>query len=109
MAQKTQIILEDDINGEKADETIRFGLDGRNYEIDLSQQNATQLRESLKPFLASARRLRTGKKTGSHSSQRPSSETPKIRKWAQEQGYDVPDRGRINHEIIDQYYQSQQH
>ena len=35
MVQKTQIILEDDINGEKADGTIRFALDGRNYEIDL--------------------------------------------------------------------------
>lgn len=109
MVQKTQIILEDDINGEKADGTIRFALDGRNYEIDLSQQNATQLRDSLEPFLISARRLRTQKKTRLHASQKPSSETPKIRKWSQEQGYDVPVRGRINHEIIDQYYQIQQH
>ncbi|HBD6104318.1 TPA: Lsr2 family protein, partial [Shigella flexneri] len=40
MAQSVQIILEDDLEGGPAEETVQFGLDGRQYEIDLSTANA---------------------------------------------------------------------
>ena len=46
MAQSVQIILEDDLEGGPAEETVQFGLDGRQYEIDLSTANAEKLREA---------------------------------------------------------------
>ena len=50
MAQKTIVSLIDDLDGTEADETVRFGLDSVQYEIDLSEKNATTLREALAPF-----------------------------------------------------------
>ena len=47
MAQKVRIILEDDLDGGPADETVRFGLDGGQYEIDLSNANAARLRDAI--------------------------------------------------------------
>jgi hypothetical protein len=41
MAQKITVTLEDDLDGGPADQTVRFGLDGAEYEIDLSISNAT--------------------------------------------------------------------
>ena len=55
MAQKVRIILEDDLDGGPADETIRFGLDGAHYEIDLSSANAARLRDAIRPFVAKSR------------------------------------------------------
>ncbi|MDP9696140.1 UNVERIFIED_ORG: hypothetical protein J2X79_003719 [Arthrobacter globiformis] len=37
MAQKRVVILEDDLDGSEASETMKFGLDGREYEIDLNR------------------------------------------------------------------------
>ena len=47
MAQRVHIVLEDDIDGGDATETVLFGVDGINYEIDLSDKNASKLRDSL--------------------------------------------------------------
>ncbi len=47
MAQRVQVVLEDDLDGGKADETVTFGLDGTAYEIDLSKKNAAKLRDAL--------------------------------------------------------------
>lgn len=56
MAQSVQIILEDDLEGGPADETVQFGVDGQQYEIDLSTANAEKLREALRPYAAAGRR-----------------------------------------------------
>ena len=47
MAQKITVTLEDDLDGGPADQTVRFGLDGAEYEIDLNASNATAFREQL--------------------------------------------------------------
>lgn len=47
MAQKVNIILVDDLDGSEAHETVAFGLDGDQYEIDLSSEHAAALRQSL--------------------------------------------------------------
>ena len=57
MAQRVQIILEDDYDGGTAEETVSFALDGAEYEIDLSSKNASGLRDALAPWVAHARRL----------------------------------------------------
>ncbi len=57
MAQKVRIILEDDLDGGPAEETVRFGLDGAHYEIDLSSANAARLRDAIRPFASKGRRV----------------------------------------------------
>jgi len=58
MATKITVVLEDDLDGGPADETVRFGLDGVDYEIDLNKQNARAFRRQLASFLIHARRAR---------------------------------------------------
>ena len=99
MAQRVHIVLEDDLDGTKADETVSFGLDGSSYEIDLSAENAGKLREALAPYVGTARRVsgRSGRKAGRGRSVGPS--PSEIREWARENGYDVSDRGRVSADI----------
>lgn len=93
MAQRVHIVLEDDLDGSNADETVTFALDGVNYEIDLSKKNAAKLRDAFALYVGSARRVsgrapRRGRGRGGPSA-------AEIREWAREQGYEVSDRGRV--------------
>ena len=56
MAQKITVVLEDDLDGGPANETVRFGIDGTEYEIDLGTANATAFRAQLAPYIAHARK-----------------------------------------------------
>jgi hypothetical protein len=97
-------MLEDDLDGSEASETVSFGLDGQDYEIDLNDENAARLRDAFADFLAHARAA--GR---SSSSRRRRGRThhrfdPKaVRAWAIEQGIDVNARGRIASSIVDQF------
>ena len=62
MAQKITVALEDDLDGGPADETVRFGLGGAEYEIDLSKKNATAFRRQLAPFIEHARKAGRGQR-----------------------------------------------
>jgi len=97
MAQKVQIILEDDLDGGEADETVSFALDGTSYEIDLNEDNATKLREALATYVGHARKVTGSRGRGrAKSASSTSGPSPKeVREWARENGHDVPDRGRI--------------
>jgi hypothetical protein len=102
MAQRVQIILEDDYDGGSADETVSFALDGAEYEIDLSSTNATGLREALAPWVSHARKIggrrkRATKATGGSAS------TSDIRAWALAHGHDVSSRGRVSAEVREAY------
>ncbi|WP_299932970.1 Lsr2 family protein [uncultured Nocardioides sp.] len=59
VARKTIITLVDDLDGSEAVTTVTFGLDGRNYEIDLSDSNEAALRDVLAPYVDGARKLAT--------------------------------------------------
>jgi hypothetical protein len=109
LAQSVKIILEDDLEGGPAEETVQFGLDGRQYEIDLSTANAEKLREALRPYAAAGRRPqgKPARATGIRSSVGGNPETAKIRAWAKENGYEISDRGRIHQSIKDAYYAAQ--
>lgn len=91
MAQQVKVILVDDVDGGPADETLTFGLDGTNYEIDLSSANAARLRGELATWISAGRRV-AGKRRGSGGA---SGDAAKIRAWARDRGMKVPDRGRI--------------
>ncbi|MDN5852349.1 MAG: Lsr2 family protein [Actinomycetia bacterium] len=103
MAQKVQILLVDDIDGGEADETVRFGLDGVDYEIDLSSKNAGVLRDGLAKYVAEARRVGGRRRTGRKSSGGGSTDASTIREWARSNGWEVSDRGRVSAEIRDAY------
>ncbi|WP_433162887.1 histone-like nucleoid-structuring protein Lsr2 [Kribbella sp. CA-247076] len=102
MAQRVQVVLEDDLDGGKADETVTFGLDGTTYEIDLSKKNAAKLRDALAGYVGSARRV-SGRRGGgagrARGRGRSASDSADIRAWAKENGYDVSERGRISAEV----------
>lgn len=62
MAQRVEMQLVDDVDGTSATQTVRFALDGREYEIDLNDMNAARLRKTLHPYAVAGRRL--GTRTG---------------------------------------------
>jgi hypothetical protein len=100
------VVLEDDIDGTDADETVTFALDGVNYEIDLSAANADKLREALSLYIGhgrkvSGRRRSAGGRRSVASTSGPSA--AEIRAWARENGYDVPERGRVSAEVREAY------
>ena len=105
MARKSQIVLIDDTNGELADETVLFALDGVKYSIDLTTENAQKLRETFKPWVLNAERIGGRRKAGPSMNQR--SEAKMIRQWAQEQGIELASRGRIPANVRDMYYAAQ--
>ena len=42
MAQRVRVDLVDDVDGSPAEESVNFALDGVNYVIDLSAENASK-------------------------------------------------------------------
>jgi hypothetical protein len=109
MARKVQVHLLDDIDGTQAEETLKFGLDGTLYEIDLNAKHADKLRASLAQYVANARRMGRGQVV---ATSRGRGQTPvrsdreqnqAIRDWAKAKGLDVSDRGRIPANIVEQY------
>jgi hypothetical protein len=105
MAQKTQVILIDDIDGGEADESVSFALDGVSYEIDLSEGNAAALREALATWVDHARRTGGRRSVGRG---RPGGPAVKpdlgdVRSWARENGFAVSDRGRVSGEVMGAY------
>jgi nucleoid-associated protein Lsr2 len=113
MARRTIQVLTDDLDGGEAEETVKFGLDGTQYEIDLSKKNANKMRDALAPFLAAGRKVGRGgvviggraasaRVRGGATADRDQNRA--IREWAQGKGIKVSDRGRIKQEIVDRYH-----
>lgn len=102
MAQRVVVTLEDDIDGGEAAETVSFALDGVSYEIDLSEANASKLRDDLASWIGHARRA-GGRKTSSTARRgggsRGGRDLSAIREWARKNGHKVSDRGRISADI----------
>ena len=108
MARKVQVMLVDDLDGGTAEETVTFAIDGTSYEIDLSGDNATALRDTIGRYAQAARKASRG---GNRPNRRPAATSQRsgreqnqaIREWAKGKGLPVSDRGRIPQEVIDQY------
>jgi len=117
MANKITIEISDDTDGSQADQTVPFGLDGVTYEVDLSNANADALRTALQPYVTVARRtggrrikLAVGQSADDTKKEAQTviaySTTDDIRAWAQNNGYDVADRGRIPTSVVAAYHVS---
>ncbi len=114
MAQQVNVKFVDDLDGSDAAGTVMFGIDGRAYEIDLSDDNAAKLRESLASYIAAARKSggpgaggrRTQKMTAT-SGPRPQpldrEQTAAIRAWARQNGHQVSERGRIPKVVVEAF------
>ena len=103
MAQKITVTLEDDLDGGPADETVRFGLGGTDYEIDLSTKNANAFRRQLAPFIEHARKAGRGQRRRPGRTAFSRERSADISAWAKDQGITVSDRGRIPASVAEQY------
>jgi Lsr2 len=103
VAQKVQTLFIDDLDGSAAEGTVRFGLDGTEYEIDLNARHAQQLRDALAAYVKAGRRVSGGSRRAAHSGRRGLAgglNTTEVREWAKAQGIEVKDRGRIPAELV---------
>ena len=104
VAQKIQTLFIDDIDGSEAEGTVRFALDGAEYEIDLNAKNAEELRKALSRYVEAARRSSgTASRRPARSARRTAASglnTTEVREWAKAQGIEVKDRGRVPAELV---------
>lgn len=107
MASKTIVMLEDDLDGGPATETVSFGIDGVVYEIDLNDQNAKKLRDAFAPYIAEGRRVNGRARRGRGNSVGKNAHATQIRQWAVDNGIKISDRGRIPLAIQRQYEEAQ--
>jgi nucleoid-associated protein Lsr2 len=103
MAQRVTVALEDDLDGGPAAETVRFGLGGAEYEIDLSKKNAAAFRKKLTPFIEHARKAGRGPARRAARTAASRQRSGHIRAWAKDQGITVSERGRIPASVVEQY------
>lgn len=108
MARRIVVAAHDDIDGSTATETIQFGLDGVDYEIDLSARNAAALRAILERYRAAGRRIggvrkRQAQAPGGAATRVDPAQMAAIRDWARRHGMPVNERGRVPSAVIEQY------
>jgi hypothetical protein len=103
MAQKMTVELQDDLDGGPAAETVRFGVDGAEYEIDLSKKNAAAFRRKLAPFTGHARKAGRGQRRRPARTAASRDRSGSIRAWAKQAGIAVSARGRIPASVAEQY------
>jgi hypothetical protein len=105
VAQRTVVTLEDDIDGSEAEGTVTFGLNGVQYDIDLSKKNSDKLAKALAPYVASARRVstRASARSAPAGSSHKKHDQSAVREWARARGMTLSDRGRIAADVLAQY------
>jgi len=106
MAQTTRVLFVDDLDGNELSDgrgqTIRFGLDGATYEIDLDEKNADAMRTAVKRYTDAARKVgRSGNGAGRNTAARK--DAAAIRAWARSNGHAINERGRIPSSVVDAY------
>ncbi|HYN94669.1 MAG TPA: Lsr2 family protein [Pilimelia sp.] len=111
MAKQIIHKLVDDLDGGDADETVKFALDGIQYEIDLSKKNAAKLRDAFAPYVGAGTKVgrggvvvggRAARGRGGAAADREQNRA--IRAWAKREGRDISDRGRIPQEIVEEFH-----
>lgn len=107
MAQRTIVELVDDLDGGKADTTVRFAVQGVHYELDLSTEHAEEFDTVMAPWVDAARRTGGRRTTTATSSTKRSGNNSerlnKIRQWGRANGWKVSDRGRVAAELQQAY------
>jgi len=100
MSKTVSVVVTDDIDGSAGAETVAFSFEGQGYEIDLAPDNQAKMKASFAPFMEAGRRMAQRRPTRSARSR---SDLSAVRKWAQDQGMAVAERGRISADVLAQY------
>ena len=105
MAQKIETLFIDDIDGGAAEGTVRFALDGTDYEIDLSGKHSAELRDALRKYIEHGRRVGgpARRASGRGGRRARAVDTVAVRAWARENGHDIKDRGRVPADLVAKY------
>jgi hypothetical protein len=114
MAQRVQVFLVCDMHDDDTPgtETVAFSVDGTAYQIDVCDKHAKEMRDAFAPYIGNARKggssraARGGRGSGAQPRSRGGGDrqrTAEIRRWAREQGRQVPDRGRLPASIVEEY------
>lgn len=108
MAQKITTLFIDDIDGGEAEGTVRFALDGTEYEIDLNSRHSDELRSALGKYVTHARKVGgTARRSTARGGRRASTvDTVAVRTWARGQGIDIKDRGRVPADVVAKYQEA---
>jgi hypothetical protein len=108
MAQKIQTLFIDDIDGGAAEGTVRFALDGTDYEIDLNSKHSSELRDALRKYIEHARKVGgAARRPGARGGRRSSAvDTMAVRTWARENGFEIKDRGRVPADLVVRYQEA---
>lgn len=107
MAKRTIEVFHDDLDGSEGASTVKFGLDGKSYEIDLSEAHEKELRKALEKYVGAATQVSVHnaassgrRKYGTGPVRR---DTKHIREWLRSQGVEISDRGRIPTDLMNRY------
>jgi Lsr2 len=105
MAQKVQVSFVDDIDGSDAEGTVRFALDGADYEIDLNTGHADELRKAFATYVEHGRKVSGVRRAGRGSRRTTASglNTTEVRDWAKSQGIQIKERGRVPADVLAKY------
>jgi hypothetical protein len=106
MAQRVSVELIDDLDSSQAAETLSFGIDGVDYQIDLNEHHASELRAIYAPYVAAARKVRATRAFDRRRGPRPpiDYDPAAVRAWAASNSIKVSPRGRIPASVVDQYH-----
>ena len=107
MAQRVITQLVSDLSGDEVvqgkGETIEFSYRGQSYSIDLTEQEAAGFDKAVAMYIEHASKVGRRRSVGNVRRATPTADTKAIREWAQANGYEVGDRGRIPAEVKDAY------
>jgi len=100
MARKTVVTFVDDLDESEASETLNFAVDGMEYEIDLNDEHAAELRQALARYIGVARKTSGGRRAARKST---GNDAKAIRAWALSNRIQVNARGRIQADVVEKY------
>jgi hypothetical protein len=105
MVRRVTVQMTDDLEpSTSADTTVKFGVDGAEYEIDLSSDNAARLRDLFEPLARAGRRI-GGRRSGGVPTRHVEVgvDTAAVRAWAKSNGVELAARGRIPRQVVEQF------
>jgi hypothetical protein len=110
MAQKTITMLVDDLDDTQIvngnGQTVRFGLDGKDYELDLTNEHADELSAAFDRYVKAARNVggrQSARSRGTTTRSMTNVDPKAVREWAKANKVQLSPRGRIPQSVVDQF------
>jgi hypothetical protein len=109
MAQRTQVVLIDDLDGNEikdGGQSVAFSFNGTDYSIDLSEPNAEKFEQALSPYIEHAQRVggrRSSRSSGAATKTTSPVDSKSVRVWAKSNGIELSSRGRIPADVVEKY------